>query len=338
MSEGQSTPRWVASSLLTQWAESRGGSIDSLRDRYLKSAPDWDDRDRALLTELLYGVTRHLPEIDSRLNELLTTTVRQMQPKLLSILRIGLYQLLYLDRIPDHAAVDEAVQQAKRFGGKKAGGLVNAVLRRAIRERGESDGDKTTGGGRFDSWRVKWADQWGDEKATSLIEFFATVPPLGLRRNLLRSENDEQWLNLLRDEGVDPILIPNRPGYVHARGVRPDALESFENGTTTVQDPGAGIPVLILDPQPGERILDLCGAPGGKAAAIWERMGGEGELLTIDREAGRQERTKQTLERLGHTGVEVVTADLLEFETTPGDRVLIDVPCSGTGWRIVVQI
>lgn len=331
MTGGNDTPRRAAANILAEWANSRGSSIDVLRDRFLESVSQWEARDRALLTELLYGVTRHLPEIDSRLNEFLTTSVRQVQLQLLAVLRVGVYQLYYLDRVPDHAVVDEAVEHAKTIGGKKTAGFVNAVLRRAVRERGDSKVERKDGEARFDAWRVKWAGQWDEAQTESLIRFFSTIPPLGLRRNLLKTGSDEEWIELLKSEGVDPILLPDRPGYVHARSVRPDSLASFQRGETTVQDPGAGIPILTLDPQPGERILDLCGAPGGKAAAIWERMGGSGTLVTVDREPERQVRTRETLGRLGHSAVDVVTADVLELSLPPGDRVLIDVPCSGTG-------
>ena len=329
MSGPETTPRRAAAMILQRWAHG-GGTIDRLRDDFLKKQSVWEERDRALLTELTYGVVRNLSALDRELEGFLSKGINSLDSSLLAILRVGLYQLRFLDRIPAHAAVDEAVQFTKEVRGKKSAGMVNAVLRRAVREA-KPDSKSASSEETYSEWRVKWADQWSDGKADELIRFYSVHPPVGLRRNLLRTASDEEWLSILRSEGVDPQPLPHRPGFAYARAVRPSNLASFQDGRTTVQDPAAGIPVELLDPQPGERVLDLCGAPGGKAALIWEKMRGEGSLVSVDRDEQRTERIREGLQRLGHDSVEVIASDILDLEIAPGDRVLIDVPCSGTG-------
>jgi len=325
-------PRDLAADVLVRWSK-REGTIDQLRDKVFAEAGEWDDRDRSLFTEITYGVVRNIRSLDAELAKLLKAGVAATDPYLLAILRAGIYQIRYLDRVPAHAVVSEAVTYAKKVKGDRAGGLVNAVLRRALREGVPSElkSGGETGSDAYAEWRVKWEGQWGKDKTDSLVLFYSTVPPLGLRRNLLRTESDEQWFEMLKAEGVKADPLEAWPGYAYTRGIRPDSLPSFKSGLTTVQDPGAGVPVAMLDPQPSERILDLCGAPGGKAALIWEKMGGQGELISIDRNEKRTARTREGLDRMGHTAVQVMTADILELEIEPGDRVLIDVPCSGTG-------
>ncbi|MFH0881675.1 MAG: 16S rRNA (cytosine(967)-C(5))-methyltransferase RsmB [bacterium] len=330
MSGADTTPRRAAATILRRW-ERKEGTIDLLRDEFLKKQQSWDERDRALLTEMTYGVVRNLRALDQELDGYLTSGVRNVEESLLAILRVGLYQIRFLDRVPAHAAVDEAVEHAKELRGKGGAGLVNAVLRRAVREGSKAKSSTLSAEESYTEWRVKWSAQWTGEKADELIRFYAVHPPVGLRRNLLKTASDEEWLNLLRSEGVDPQHLSICPGFAYARNVRPPTLPSFQDGRTTVQDPGASIPVMLLDPQPGERVLDLCGAPGGKTALIWERMGGQGTLVSVDRDERRSERIREGLKRLGHGAVKVVTADVLDLEIPPGDRVLIDVPCSGTG-------
>ncbi len=330
MSGSATTPRRAAAAILQRWARNEG-TIDALRDEFLAKQKTWDDRERALLTELSFGVVRHLRSLDRELDRFLVNGVDNAEQPLLAILRVGLYQIRYLDRIPAHAAVDEAVKHAKELRGKGGAGLVNAVLRRALREGNQPQSELVSIEESYAEWRVKWSAQWSQEKADELVRFYSTHPPLGLRRNLLKTASDEEWLDLLRSEGVEPQQVANRPGYAYARGLRPTSLPSFRDGRTTVQDPGAGLPVVLLDPQPGERVLDLCGAPGGKAALIWERMGGRGTLLSVDRDERRNKKVREGLKRLGHGAVKVVTADMLDLELASGDRVLIDVPCSGTG-------
>jgi len=331
MEAGKRDPRKTAGEILAQWAE-KGGKIDEIRDSHLGTMEGWDERDRALVTEIVYGVVRNVQTLDAELEELVTTGIARMQHRLLAILRVGLYQVRFLDRIPAHAAVSQAVDHAREAFDSRTAGLVNAVLRRAATQDGRRPVDAFfVDNSPLGLWRRKWVEQWGEEKTNELIRHFETIPRVGLRRNLLRSETEDAWLARLRGEGVEAKPVDGCPGYAYASGVKPATLPSFQEGVTTVQDPAAGLAVRLLDPQPSETILDLCGAPGGKAALIFEKMGGDGKLVTADKNMKRSKLTREGLARLGHGGVEVVTEDVLHCQGGPYDRVLIDVPCSGTG-------
>jgi len=331
MSNTKFNPRIVAAEIVAEWQKGND-KIDTIRDKYLAGEDGWDARDRKLVTELSYGVIRRVTELDHELDEIVSADLKKMQHGLLAILRIGLYQIRYLDRIPVHAATDEAVKSARKKYGEKATGLVNAVLRKAASKTVTRPVDAFyVEGSHLSHWRIKWQEKFGEEKTEELINHFKKIPAVSLRRNLLKTENDEEWFEILRKEGVEPQAIDGWPGFAYARGVNPAILPSFQSGISTVADPATGISVHALNPQPGEKILDLCCAPGGKTAHIWERMGSEGSLTAIDKSMKRNHQTRDGLKRLGHEGVNVISDDVIKMDHGNYDRVLIDVPCSGTG-------
>ncbi|HEB84747.1 MAG TPA: 16S rRNA (cytosine(967)-C(5))-methyltransferase [Bacteroidetes bacterium] len=327
-------PRKVAVEIISRWDQGEG-TIDTLRDEIMQDIEGWDERDRALVTELVFGVARHKEELDRQLGGIVESKLGKMQRRLYAILLVGMYQWLYLDRVPSHAIVYEAVNHARELFGEGPTKLVNAVLRRVGRELEEHRERPVNafyaGAGILHQWRSKWINQWNRKKADELVSFLGHIPPVGLRRNRLKTRDDDQWFKLLVSEGLDPQPIPGWPGYAYIRGVRPSSLQSFKDGLTTVQDPAAGIAPAALDPRPGERILDLCCAPGGKTALLWELMGGKGTLLGVDRDMKRNRKAREALKRLGHSSVKILTADAITMEEGRFDRVRVDVPCSGTG-------
>ncbi len=324
-------PRRLAVEGLVRWL---GGSVtvDVLRDELLVGRDEMDPRDRALFNEILYGVVRHRDALTAELNRMVDAGVEKMQHRLLAILLVGTYQVIHLDRVPGHAIVNGSVELAKAAYDDRAAGMVNAVLRRALFEQDRRPVDGFyTDRNPLNGWRNFWRTQWGEEKTDQLIAHYERIPPFGVRRNLLRTESDEAWLALLREEGLDPVTVEGFPGFAYIKGVKLDELPSFQQGLTTAQDPAASLAVRLLDPQPGERVLDLCSAPGGKAALIFEMMGGEGQLVAVDRSMKRNRLMREAMKRLGHDQIEVFTQDAMLYDEGGYDRVLLDAPCSGTG-------
>ncbi len=318
-------------------------------------------REKGLFWQIVLGVVRSSRLLDA----LVKASVTKGMPgpgAVRQALRIGLYQLLFLDRVPARAAVDQSVRLVE---GRKAKALVNAVLRRAadsIREGGEPEdpvSQLALPGGRLlvfpepflpdpekrkmaylavlysypDFLVRKWAARFGEEKARELLEAGNTTPPLNLRVNPLRAAPEEVEA-ALREEGIQGIRPGGRPGtfQVDYTG-NPAGLGVLKRGLVTVQDQAAMRAVEVLDPRPGEKVLDLCAAPGGKTTQAAERMGDRGLVVAWDAEPRRLERVRRAVERLGLTSVKVAQGASLEevLSWGPYDRVLADVPCTSTG-------
>ena len=318
-------------------------------------------REKGLFWQIVLGVVRSFRLLDA----LVKASAKKGMPgpgAVRQALRIGLYQLLYLDRVPARAAVDQSVRLVE---GRKAKALVNAILRRAadsIAEGGEVEdplSQVALPGGRLLSFPEpflpdpekrklaylavfysypdflvrKWTARWGEERARELLEAGNTTPPLNLRVNPLRA-TPEEVAEALRREGVEGIREGARPGtfQVDYTG-NPARLEVLKKGWVTVQDQAAMRAVEVLDPKPGQRVLDLCAAPGGKTTQAAELMGDRGEIVAWDIEPRRLERVARAVERLGLTSVKVARGASLEeiLARGPYDRVLADVPCTSTG-------
>ncbi|MBP9899973.1 MAG: 16S rRNA (cytosine(967)-C(5))-methyltransferase RsmB [Verrucomicrobia bacterium] len=309
--------------------------------------------DRGLCHELVFGVVRWQATLDWLIAQ--KTQGRTQKPGLQDLLRLGLYQIFWLDRIPDHAAVHETVELAKRYGYGAQAGFVNAVLRGFLREAIATKALltelKTTQpalGWSQPGWLVaRWLKQWGDERMRSLLEWNNAPAKLYARVNTLRADAGqlvEQW----RDEGVEyDFLTRNWTGenlMFELKSHPPLAsLASFRQGKFYIQDPSTLLAVRELDPRPGESILDLCAAPGGKTTFMAQLMNNEGRLVACDLAEERLQLVRENCTRLGVTCVEAVTTPPLPPQSTSFDKVLVDAPCSNTGvlrrrvdlrWRI----
>ncbi len=300
-------------------------------------------RERALATELAYGAVRRLNTLDFIIGRFSHRDPAALDPWTRSILRLAVYQICYSDRIPVHAAVAEAVEQAKRYGHRDRAGFVNAVLRAVASMRGEvafpsPDEDPVAHLSLAHShpeWLVRrWLGRYGFEDARRLLEYDNVAPPVVIRANRLRT--DPQALALrLAEEGVEV-----RPGRYLPEAlviVAPEALEeipSFRAGLFTVQDESSMLAARVLDPQPGETVIDVAAAPGGKTTHIAELMANRGRIIACDVHPGRLELVRENCRRLGVTIVEAVAEDGRELPAryrALADRVLLDAPCSGLG-------
>ncbi|HEX7471150.1 MAG TPA: 16S rRNA (cytosine(967)-C(5))-methyltransferase RsmB [Verrucomicrobiae bacterium] len=319
--------------------------------------------DRGLCQELVYGVIRWQAALDWLIARK-TTSGREQKPALQDLLRLGLYQIFWLDRIPAHAAVHETVELAKRGDFRAQAGFVNAILRGYLREadatrQALAELKKTQPhiGWSHPAWLVsRWQKHWGAEKTAQLLEWNNTPPMTFARVNTLKTDAEKllvQW----RDENVEYDFV-HRDWFeedlvFELKSHSPLArLPSFQQGLFYVQDPSALFAVRELNPQPGETILDMCAAPGGKTTFIAQLMRNEGRIVACDVSAGRLKLVEENCARLGVTCVEQRAAGILPPEQTGTasgtlaarfDRVLIDAPCSNTGvmcrrvdlrWRI----
>jgi 16S rRNA (cytosine967-C5)-methyltransferase len=302
-------------------------------------APGGDPRDRALMHELVKGTLRWRGRIDWVLDGLVHIGLSQVQPWIRNVLRMGAYQILFLDRVPDHAAVDEAVKLANKYGHPGTAGLVNGVLRRLADERDAHpppEGDdlaSLSAWGSHPEWLVeRWLERFGVEATRALMLANNRPARLGLRVNPLRATR-EQLLARLAEEGVEASCAQISPDLVWVDGNHPPmSLGSFRDGWCTAQDESEALVSRLVGPQPHERILDLCAAPGGKCTHFAELMGDEGEVWAMERQATRLAAIEQNVARLGLHSIHAVEGDGRAYPfPMPFDRVLVDAPCSGLG-------
>jgi len=290
--------------------------------------------DRGLATELVYGACRQRYAIESLLPKYLKLPINKMEQTLVNLLRLGVYQLLYLDQVPAHAAIYETVELGKQLD-EGAGRFVNAILRSVLRDR-DADGAalRPPPERALPGWLWhRWVRRLGEEQARAAAKAMVTIPPLHLRVNPLRTNRDTV-LAALNEKGILVEASPIAPEGIILQERHPvETLPGFREGWWYVQDIGAMMVSRVLDPQPGERVLDLCAAPGGKTTHIAELMEDRGYLVAVDRDAARIRKVKENCERLGITMVEMRVANVAtsQVNLALADRVLADVPCSGFG-------
>lgn len=297
--------------------------------------------DRALLRELCTGVLRWRGRLDWALAQVLKTGLDDLTPWIRNVLRLGAYQLLFLDRIPQRAAVDECVKLAKRYGHSGTARLVNGVLRALVRDQAnlpypDAAADPVAHLSVLYShpdWMVRrWLARYGFEDTEALCAADNRPPIVCVRANRLRG-TPQDLIAGLGEAGIVAHPHPRVPGYAcvpQPEGLFDTAL--FREGGFQVQDPSAGLAVMLLDPQPDERVLDMCAAPGGKTTHIAERMLDRGRIVALDLRADRLARVSENAERLGLHIIQPIQTDALHYTEHGGfDRVLVDVPCSGLG-------
>jgi 16S rRNA (cytosine967-C5)-methyltransferase len=319
-------------------------------------------RERAQAQRLAYGAVQRRGTLDAGLERLVDRSLRRLDPPVLAALRLGLYELLFADATPDHAAVDQAVELVKAAGAAHAAGLVNAVLRRAVRERQAlSDsllGDDSTPEAAAVAhsaplWLARmWWDELGPEDARSLLAACNEPPEKAFRVNTLRTDPDAV-LAQLREDGVGVRSAASGAPYATHGHIKrtgtggwldlPETIvvegptgdlvpELVAAGLLTPQSRGSAAAVAALDPQPGEHVLDLCAGPGIKTGQIAERMGDRGEVISVESDPERAAEVAEQARRLGLRSVTVVEASAGEAGMPPAfDRVLVDPPCSDLG-------
>jgi 16S rRNA (cytosine967-C5)-methyltransferase len=327
-----------------------------------------EGRERAQAQRLAYGTVQRRGTADAAIERLAERSPRLLDPPVLAALRLGLYELLFADATPDHAAVDQAVELVKRAGAAHAAGLVNAVLRRAARERAEltesllgddSTPERAAVAHSAPLWLVRmWWEELGPGEARALLaacnrpaevalRVSTTVTPRSRRKESDADacslgapsvSNRDAMLRLLREDGVDaspaggpwPLAPPESIAISGRMG--PTVAELVAAGELTPQSRGSAAVVEVLDPRPGEHVLDLCAGPGIKSGQIAARMGDRGEVISVEPDAERAAEVAAQAQRLGLRSITVVEADAGAPGFAPAfDRVLVDAPCSDLG-------
>lgn len=334
-------PRHVALEILLH-IEKEDSYADLLIDREL-SSDAIQGPDRGLLTELVFGVLRRRGTLDHMIDSFASQKTAKLERVVAMLLRLGLYQSFYLDRVPVSAAVNETVKLAKVFV-PRAAGFINAVLRRADRERDMIPWpDRVADPAAFlavrysqPRWLVEqWLEQLGLAEAESLAAAMVEPPSLTTRVNTLKISREE-FAERLAAEGIAARLTDYSPVGIHIlSSIHPARLPGFQDGLCTVQDESSQLASLFLAPEPGQRVMDVCAAPGGKATHLAQLMENKGNLLASDLDARKLRRIEETAARLGVSIIETRCLDasrpLSSLKGRKFDRILVDAPCTGLG-------
>ncbi|MBD2098756.1 16S rRNA (cytosine(967)-C(5))-methyltransferase [Trichocoleus sp. FACHB-591] len=321
----------------------RDAFADVALDRVLQDA-ELSSQDRRLVTELVYGSVRRQRTLDALIDQLGKKKAHQQPPDLRTILHLGLYQLRYLNQIPASAAVNTTVELAKQNGFSGLTGFVNGFMRQYIRlveTAGDplqlpSDPVQRLGTlHSYPDWIIRvWLDQLDLAETKQLCEWMNRPPHIDLRINPLRTSLDEVE-TAMQAAGVAVQRLPHLPQAL--RLLEPagaiQKLPGFQAGWWMVQDASAQLVSYLVDPQPGDFVIDACAAPGGKALHLAELMQDQGTIWACDRTASRLKKLKENAERLG---IDSTKTSIGDSRNQPqfvgkGDRVLLDAPCSGLG-------
>ncbi len=294
--------------------------------------------DRRFITEIINGTTKLRRRIDFGIQVFLKEKLEKLTPWIRNILRMGTYQLDYMDKVPERAAVDESVKLAKKYGHSGTAGLVNAVLRNYIRDQEKVQIPKENPVEflgifySFPDWMIeRWLSEYGEENTIKLCGYFNAKPKISFRVNLLKSntESVEKKLHEKKIEYTKSQWVDNF--YTFSSSVDLEALEILNSGWIYIQDESTALSVWLLNPQTGETILDLCAAPGGKTSLMAEKMQNKGKIIALDKSLNKLKFISENCQRLGIKIVETQLGDGTNFKCEPVDKILIDAPCSGLG-------
>ncbi len=298
------------------------------------------DRDKAFASALFYGVTERKITLDHIIGKNSRIPFAKLEKEAVTVLRMGLYQLLYMESVPESAAVNESVKLCRRLKAFGAEGFVNGMLRSFIRsgKRISYDGLDEIGALSVKYscpvWIVnKWIQEYGMENAVKAMEASIGAPPLFARVNPLRT-TDEELISVLKKEGVAAEKFPRINNCIrlkNAGGI--EKLKAFKDGLFHIQDVSSQLCCLTLRPVVNETVLDICAAPGGKTFTMAELMGNNGKIISMDLYDARVGLIADGAKRLGLRIVEPRRNNAMQFseELPAADKVLCDVPCSGLG-------
>lgn len=301
------------------------------------------DTDRRFLTELVYGAAKAGDTLDWILARYTERPPQKMPPMIRAVLRLGIYQLFFMDKVPPSAAVNEAVNIAKKYSHGGTVKFVNAVLRTASREperarfpdMAENPAEHLALKYFHPLWLVKhWLKIFGEEECEKLLAFNNVPPPLSLRTNTLKISRDELLMRL-RSENIDATASRIAPeGIVVKDHGSLDELSLLRDGFCQVQDESSMLAAHVLSPQEGEFVIDACAAPGGKTTHIAQLTRNKSRIIACDVHEHKLAKINENAARLGATNIEAKLSDarnIGEHYAEAADRILVDAPCSGFG-------
>ncbi len=326
-------------------ATARSVSIDILIDFDENSSLSYAPADRlnssqrAEVREYVQNILRKRSYLDFLIDHFSNVKLDGMKPSLKNILRLGIYDMLYMDSTPDYAAINEAVNIAKLQLGSRTGDLVNAIMRNLQREIDDlpkpsyEDRNKLVAVTfSHPEWMVKrWRKRLGEREAFSLMQANNKRPVYFVRANNLRTKTENFQLRMTKND--IPFTVSDwLPGYFEVDSVAPFINEKWlEKGFCQIQDIAAGFAPYVMDPEPGETIYDLCAAPGTKSVVMSDLMNGEGDILAVDISSERLEKLAESAVRCHAENIKVRRGDATDIELEEADGVLLDAPCTGTG-------
>ena len=338
------TPRNLALAALKDHGQGPG-SVERYLDRAFVQAPHLNERDRAFTVHLVQGVLRWRLRLDYIIRQSVRFPFRKIEPAILDILRIALYQIFYMERVPESAAVNEAVKQAKAMGQGHLVGFVNGILRQICRQK-----DRITFPDKcddlighlsvkysFPAWLVKkWTGELGPDSAQRLLDACNRIPGLVIRANKLRIDR-QGLIGRLEMEGVTGVPTGYVPDGIEVKGLKGQVnrLNAFREGLFQVQGEASQACSYLISPKTGESLLDLCAGLGGKTTHMAEIMGDRGSILALDMSLRRLVSLAQTSRRLGIHCISPVVADAVGRVSSlirrRFDRIIVDPPCSALG-------
>ena len=311
----------------------RDNSYSNLALDHALDKADTDNKDKKFVSALVYGVTERRITLDYNLSLYLSQPIKKLKPEVLTALRLGAYQILFMDKIPVSAAVNESVKLAKKNGAAFASGLVNAVLRKIISNGLKTDGSMSVNYSAPEWLCDMWCRSYGRENAEKLLKASFGAVDTVLRVNTEKIDADN-LINLLAEEGFDCEIGGNvENSAVVKSGGAVHKTEAYKNGLFHVQDVASQLCCKALGVQENETVIDICAAPGGKSFTLAENMNNTGRIISCDIYEHRLKLISDGAQRLGLTNIETVRNDGNVFnpDFPLADKILCDVPCSGLG-------
>ena len=317
----------------------RDGGFSNLTLDAVLSKSDLDTRDKSFVSNLFYGVIERQLTIDYQLSLYLSKPLKKLKPEVLTILRLGAYQILFMDKVPDSAAVNESIKLSKKNGASFASGLINAVLRK-VSSKGivlpdEANEDEYLSV-KYSCpvWLVKkWKSEYGAEDTAAFLSASLGSAETYIRVNNTKITEDE-LIAVFQNENVDCEKTYNENTLkINLKGQDIERLNAFKNGYFHVQDMASQLCAKALGATESDIVFDLCSAPGGKAYTVAEIMNDKGKVLCFDIYENRVNLIINGAKRLGLSSIEGRVGDASVFNPDLGlaDKVLCDVPCSGLG-------